>query len=94
MINNIQDFIDLLDENKASIEDLTQEIIGFDWDYTAKKFKDMEIEHLDIIEMVMEIERRYRCMFNDNFLELMYDMNPNEVAIPARRERKLNQLGI
>ena len=94
MINNIQDFIDLLDENKTSIEDLTQEIIGFDWDYSTKKFKDMEIEDLDIIEMVMEIERRYRCLFNDNFLELMYNMDPNEVAIPARRERKLKQLGI
>jgi len=94
MINNIQDFIDLLDENKTSIEDLTQEIIGFDWDYATKKFKDMEIEDLDIIEMVMEIERRYRCLFNDNFLELMYNMDPNEVAIPARRERKLKQLGI
>jgi acyl carrier protein len=94
MINNIQDFINLLDENKTSIEDLTQEIIGFDWDYAAKKFEDMEIEQLDIIEMVMEIERRYKCMFDDNFLELMYDMNPNEVAIPARREKRLNQLGI
>ena len=94
MISNIQDFIDLLDENKTSIEDLTQEIIGFDWDYSTKKFKDMEIEDLDIIEMVMEIERRYRCLFNDNFLELMYNMDPNEVAIPARRERKLKQLGI
>ena len=94
MISNIQDFIDLLDENKTSIEDLTQEIIGFDWDYSAKKFKDMEIEDLDIIEMVMEIERRYRCLFNDNFLELMYNMDPNEVSIPARRERKLKQLGI
>lgn len=94
MIRSIQDFIDLLEENKTSIEDLTRETIGFDWDYAAKKFEDMEIENLDIIEMVMEIERRYKCMFDDNFLELMYDMDPNEVAIPARRERKLRQLGI
>ena len=92
-IRTLEQFIELLDRSSFSIEEYSSSRIG-DWDYEAKSFDELGFDALDIIEMIMEIEKDLDCEIRDECCELIEDMNPNDLTRRARRQKKLDDLGI
>lgn len=93
-IRTLEQFIELLDRNNFSIEDLCVDKIGVDWDYEARSFEELGFDELDIIEMIMEIEKALDCEIRDECCELIDAMNPNDLTRRVRRQKKLDDLGI
>ena len=94
MIKTVEQFIDLLDRNNFSIEDFFKNFMGVDWNYEAKSFGELGLHGLDIVEMIMEIEKVLDCQIYDNCVEMIELMNPNDLTKRIRRNKKLNDLGI
>ena len=94
VITTIEQFIALLDRNNFSIEDLCLDKIGVDWDYEARSFKELGFDGLDIVEMIMEIEKVLDCEIRDSCVELIDAMNPNDLTKRVRRMKRLDDLGI
>ena len=94
VITTIEEFIALLDRNNFSIEELCSNQIGVDWDYEAKSFKELGFDGLDIVEMIMEIEKVLNCEIRDACAELIDSMNPNDLTKRVRRMKRLDDLGI
>jgi acyl carrier protein len=94
MIKTVEQFIDLLDRNNFSIEDFCKNFMGVDWNYEAKSFGELGLHGLDIVEMIMEIEKVLDCQIYDNCVEMIELMNPNDLTKRIRRNKKLNDLGI
>ena len=84
VITTIEEFIALLDRNNFSIEDLCSTQIGVDWDYEARSFEELGFDGLDIVEMIMEIEKVLDCEIRDSCVELIDAMNPNDLTIRVR----------
>ena len=94
VIETIEQFITLLDSNNFSIEDLCLDKIGVDWDYEARSFEELGFDGLDIVEMIMEIEKVLDCEIRDSCVELIDSMNPNDLTKRVRRMKRLDDLGI
>lgn len=94
MIKTVEQFIDLLDRNNFSIEDFCKNFMGVDWNYEAKSFGELGLHGLDIVEMIMEIEKVLDYQIYDNCVEMIELMNPNDLTKRIRRNKKLNDLGI
>jgi hypothetical protein len=79
-----------------SFEDIIRENIDdeFQWDYNVKKFEDMNLGDLDIIEIIMNIEKIYDCLINDELGDYMLNMNPQEIMLQYRRNKCIEELGI
>jgi acyl carrier protein len=93
IITTIEEFIALLDRNNFSIEEYCSSKIG-DWDYEAKSFDELGFDGLDIVEMIMEIEKALDCEIRDACAELIDSMNPNDLTKRVRRMKRLDDLGI
>ena len=94
VIKTLEQFISLLDSNNFSIEELCVDKIGVDWDYEAASFAELGFDGLDIVEMIMEIEKVLDCEIRDACAELIEDMNPNDLTKRVRRMKRLDDLGI
>ena len=94
VITTIEEFITLLDRNSFSIEELCVDKIGVDWDYEAASFAELGFDGLDIVEMIMEIEKVLNCEIRDACVELIEEMNPNDLTKRVRRMKRLDDLGI
>lgn len=94
VITTIEEFIALLDRNNFSIEELCSTQIGVDWDYDARSFSELGFDGLDIVEMIMEIEKVLDCEIRDECCELIDAMNPNDLTKRVRRMKRLDDLGI
>ena len=94
MIQTTEQFIQLLDSKSFSIESLFIERTGMDWDYDAKTFEELGFDTIDFIEMIMDIEKILGCHISDDCAELIEEMNPNDLTKRARRQKKLDDLGI
>ena len=94
VITTIEEFIALLDRNNYSIENLYRDKIGAEWDYEARSFEELGCDELDIIEMIMEMEKALDCDIRDECCELIELMNPNDLTRRVRRQKKLDELGI
>lgn len=93
IITTIEEFIALLDRSNFSIEEYCSSKIG-DWDYEAKSFDELGFDGLDIVEMIMEIEKALDCEIRDACAELIDSMNPNDLTKRVRRMKRLDDLGI
>lgn len=94
IITTVEEFIALLDRNSFSIEELCSTQIGVDWDYEARSFEELGFDGLDIVEMIMEIEKALDCEIRDSCAELIDAMNPNDLTKRVRRQKRLDDLGI
>ena len=92
-ITTTEQFISLLDRNNFSIEEYCNNRIG-DWNYDAKSFGELGFDTLDVIEMIMEIEKILNCEIRDECVESIGEMNPNDLTKCVRRQKRLDDLGI
>ena len=92
-IRTLEQFIEFLDRSNFSIEEYCGSKIG-DWDYEAKSFEELGFDGLDIVEMIMEIEKVLDCEIRDSCVELIDSMNPNDLTKRVRRMKRLDDLGI
>ena len=60
-INTKKEFIQFLAINNISLEQIIKERCNVDWDYNAKTFDEMGLDDLDIVEVIMDIEKNYDC---------------------------------
>lgn len=81
-------------EKGIGIDRVYEERTGCPWDYEAKSFEDMGADGLDIVETMMELEKQLDCEITDACCEMVEEMNPNDLLIWKRRQRKLDDLGI
>lgn len=60
-------------------------------------WKEIDLDTLDIIEIIMEIEKEYDIEISDNLLDEIESIGFHEIylnLISVRRDTKLNELGI
>jgi len=81
-------------EKGIGIDQAYEERTGCPWDYEAKSFEEMGADAVDIIETMMDLENRLGCEIADACCEMVEEMNPNDLLIWKRRQRKLDDLGI
>ena len=101
-INTKEEFIQFLAINKVSLEQIIKERCNVDWDYNAKTFDEMGLDDLDIVEVIMGIEKNYDCFITDELCgelgilgsDKKEYINPNDLIVSVVRDRKLKELGI
>jgi|LauGreDrversion4_2_1035121.scaffolds.fasta_scaffold26130_7 hypothetical protein len=93
VIKTIEEFKDIIAIKQINLEKLFYDK-GCDWDYTAKTFEEIGADELDIIEVIMDLERIMDCVIEDDLGELIMIGNPNEYILSIRRQKKLDELGI
>jgi len=93
-IRTIEGLADLFKTRLFSLENLVNEKTGFQWDYTAKTFGQMGVDDLDVVELVMDIEKAFDCVITDDLLDVLYGCDPNSLLVSVIRQRKLEELGI
>ena len=93
-MNTKYEFIKFLIKNNITFEDIFIEKFFDKWDYNCKKFDDLGITDLDLVEYVMYFEIKYDCEISDELYEILLNSNPNEFTTYFIREQKLNELGI
>jgi hypothetical protein len=81
-------------EKGIGIDQAYEERTGCPWDYDAKSFEEMGADALDIIETMMDLEKRLDCEITDLCCEMVESMDPNDLIIWKRRQRRLGDLGI
>ena len=81
-------------EKGIGIDQIYEERTGCPWDSEAKSFEEMGADAIDIIETMMELEKRLDCEITDLCCELVEEMNPNDLLIWKRRQGRLDELGI
>lgn len=101
-INTKEEFIQFIATNNLSLEQIVKERCNIDWDYNAKTFQEMGLDDLDIVEVIMDIEKDYDCFISDLLLgelgalgsDKKEYINPNDLIVSVIRDRKLKELGI
>jgi acyl carrier protein len=101
-INTKEEFIQFIATNNLSLEKIVKERCNIDWDYNAKTFQEMGLDDLDIVEVIMCIEKDYDCFISDEFCPELGALgssdkkyiNPNDLIVSVVRDRKLKELGI
>ena len=101
-INTKEEFIQFLSIKNISLERIVKERCNVDWDYNVKTFDEMGVDDLDIVEIIMDIEKNYDCFITDEFcgeLGILGSsdknyINPNDLIISVIRDRKLKELGL
>jgi acyl carrier protein len=94
IINNIKELRDLISKKNISFEKFFFNKIGVEWDYDAKCFGDLGVDNLDIIELIMWLEKEMDCYIPDELGEVILKMNPNDLIQSYIRNIKLKELGI
>ena len=67
---------------------------GFEWNYDAKSFGDMGLDDLDIVEVIMNIEKEYDCEIPDDLGEYMFSMDPQPFMRSYIRNKRIEELGL
>jgi acyl carrier protein len=93
-IRTIEGLANLFKTRLFSLEKLVNEKTGCQWDYTAKTFGQMGVDELDVVELVMDIEKIFDCVITDDLLDVLYGCDPNSLLVSVIRQRKLEELGI
>lgn len=101
-INTKGEFIQFISSNNIPLEDIVKERCDVDWGYNAKTFHEMGLDDLDILEVVMDIEKKYDCSISDQFCDELGVLgsnkekyiNPNDLIVSVVRDKKLKELGI
>ena len=88
LINNIDELVDLLINKNYDIESKIKSI-GYD-------INDLiDVDDLDIIELIMQIEKDLDVNISDNFIEFNgFLQRVYSLIISKRRDKKLGDLGI
>ena len=105
-INTKEDLIKLIIDHNIPLEKIVKDRCDVDWDYNAKTFHEMGVYDLDIVEIMMDIEKDYDCDITDELFDELSAfgsvigygkeklINPNDLIISVIRDRKLKELGI
>lgn len=93
-IKTIEQLVTLLLPNTFS--DMVREHVynDFEWDYNAKTFAEMDVDDLDLIEVIMNIEKKYDCEIPDDLGEKILSENPQPLMKSYLRNSRLEELGI
>lgn len=94
MINTIEEMKDAILEMKIPFEEICKEICDTDWNAKAKTFYDMEMDELDVIAVVIEIEKRFGIKISDHCVDTMLSERPHSLVEMSRRNDRLDELGI
>lgn len=70
------------------------DFIGWEWNYDVNNFIDMGVDELDIVEMVMKLEREFDISISDDVLDKFYIVNPKTLIKSHIRNEKFKILGI
>jgi acyl carrier protein len=57
-----------------------------------KSLCDQEVDELDLVEIVMQIERDFNIIVSDELIEKIHSESPNKIFIDLIREEKLNKI--
>ena len=93
-IKTIHELTELL--YPKTIENIIREHIDdlFEWDYCAKTFYEMNLDDLDIIEVIMNIEKEYDCSIPDELGEYMLSVDPQLLMRSYTRNKRIEELGL
>ena len=93
-IKTIHELTELL--YPKTIENIIREHIDdlFEWDYCVKTFYEMNLDDLDIIEVIMNIEKEYDCLIPDELGEYMFSMDPQLLMRSYTRNKRIEELGL
>jgi acyl carrier protein len=53
---------------------------------------DQGVDELDLVEIVMQIERDFNIIISDELIEKIHSESPNKIFIDLIREEKLNKI--
>ena len=88
LINNIDELVNLLVDKNYDIESKIKSI-GYDIDDL------LEVDDLDIVELIMQIEKDLDVNISDNFIEFNEFLEKvYSMIVSKRRNKKLEELGI
>jgi acyl carrier protein len=100
-INTKEQFIQFILDKNINLGHYLEKL-NLKWDYNAKTFAEMGVDDLDVVEIIMSIEKDYDCFISDEFcgeLGILGSsnknyINPNDLIIGVVRDRKLKELGL
>jgi acyl carrier protein len=88
LINNIDELVNLLVDENYDIESKIK-LIGYDVNNL------IDVDDLDIVELIMQIEKDLDVNISDNFIEFNEFLKKvYSMIVSKRREKKLRDLGI
>lgn len=95
VINDINSLIQTIAELGIPFEKMCEEHCGVEWDRNARSFDEMMMDDLDVISVILEIEKKFDIDITDVLLEeLVISTKPNDLVVASNRNSRLDELGI
>jgi acyl carrier protein len=93
-IKTIEQLVTLL--QPKTFNDMVREHLDndFEWDYNAKTFNEMNVDDLDMVEVIMNIEKEYDCEIPDDLGDYMFSMDPQLLMRSYIRNKRIEELGL
>ena len=60
--------------------------------FSNKSLYDQDVNELDLVEIVMQIERDFNIIISDELIDKIHIESPNKIFIDLIREEKLNKI--
>jgi acyl carrier protein len=60
--------------------------------FSNKSLYDQDVNELDLVEIIMQIERDFNIIISDELIEKIHSESPNKIFIDLIREEKLNKI--
>jgi acyl carrier protein len=57
-----------------------------------KSLYDQGVDELDLVEIIMQIERDFNIIISDELIDKIHIESPNKIFIDSIREEKLNKI--
>jgi hypothetical protein len=93
-IKSLAQLIDAIERLEIPLEKIIEDKCGVQWDRSANKFFDMNIDELDVIGVVIEIEEKFELNVWDYVVDELFDTKPDSLVAGRRRNDVLRDIGI
>ena len=83
-----------IEEIGIPVDKICESLCGIKWNKNANTFYEMELDELDVIGLVIEIEKDYNLNVSDLVLYEILRIKPDSLIAGLRRNERLDELGI
>jgi hypothetical protein len=94
IINDIDTFISTINDMCIPFDKMFENMCGIKWNPNAISFYDMDLDELDVIGVVIEIEKEYKLIISDYLVDLLLKTKPHSIIVGQKRNNILDDLGI
>lgn len=93
-ITFLSELILSITEMEIPLDTIFEEVCGIKWNPESRNFYEMGLDEIDVISVVIEIEKEYNLNIIDYAVVEMLNIRPQSLITEFLRNKKLKEIGI